>query len=326
MSTLQAKYRLATGSGYKSHIARIGHNSYDPLALQNKSNFPDLLLTRTDIPTDYQLLHDTSLFTINGLIYPSEMSEEKLYIPKATDNLLKSRSNHTGIHTFQTPLRRTAITPGMITPDGDFPLYKKAILTFPHEVETAFLSLAGYLVFEQPEFFYRVSPNSFVIRLDRLDYIDRLYELNRYRNIFDELQIENSPNNPSMLDADVVRSNVVVERFLSLFNSFLVEVPNYDLTVSRVYLEHSNVPGNFRTEVEPLLPLVSGRGKLTEYLSIKKNNHKYTVHTTDAYQNNLILSKLSTPMINRYNDHREPGRTYQLSQAFFLDIRLTPLD
>lgn len=316
------KYRLAISLGYKSNIAKIGGHSYDPSQLENKANYPDLEITRPGIPVDMSEVYSRCLFTINGFLYPSLHEGNSIYIPNATHNLLKSRSNQVGIISSPSHLVTTKIEPEMITTDGNIPLFKKAIITFPEEVDTCILSLAGYPVFEQPEFFYRVSPTSFVLRLDRLDYVDRLYELNRYTNIFDDLGVENSINNPSMLDGNMIRSNLIVERFLSLHNSFIVEFPGRLLEPKRIYLEHSNVPGNFRTEVEPVLPMVGGKGKFIEYMSSKKNSIKYTIHTTDAYTNNHLYSKFTRDKLSMYNDHREPGRTYYLSQGFFLDVKV----
>ena len=318
-------YKLATVAGYKSNIVKMGQESYDPLAYYYKGNFPDVELTRPNTDTDLKLLHNKTLITVNGFIYPTAYSDRRLYIPNATTSMLKSKLNSIGILSFNKhskPLNKITITADMITPEAPTGLFEKAIITFDRPIGNAFLVLAGYMVFEQPEYFYRVSDRSFVVRLDKLNYIERLYELSYYRNIFDELGIEVSPNNPFVMDALVARSDPVITKLLTLFNTFLVEVPDASLTRRKIYLEHSHVPGNFRTELEPSLPLVSGYGKLSEYTVKKNNDTKYTVYINDGYMNKFLFSKLSTSEINIYNNHRVPGNPYELSPAFFLELTL----
>lgn len=323
MEPIDVVYKLGVQAGYKFNIAKQGQHTCDPISYYNKANFPDVEITRPGTSTDLDLLDKKCLLTVNGYIYPTSVSENRLYIPKATEALLKSKSNNIGILSFnslETELVKTKITQEQITGESPTPLYQKAILTFDRPIDTAFLVMAGYCVFEQPEFFYRVSDRSFVLRLDRLNFVDKLYELSRYRAIFEELGIPVSPNGQDVIDATVVRSDETVLKFLTLFNSFLVEIPGYSLTRKKIYLEHSNVPGNFRTELEPKYPVFAGCGKIVEYLTRQSNDTKYSVYTSDAYINHYLFSKASTGELNLYNAHRVVGKNYQLSECFFLKL------
>lgn len=319
------RYQLATTSGYKFNIVKIGDSVYDELAYYHKDNFPDLEITRPNTTTDLNKLHTKALMTVNGYVYNTHVIDNKLYIPNATTSMLKSRQNNVGILSFnslQNSLSKIKITESMISAEYPTTMFNKTIITFDRDIGYPILIIAGYMIFEHPEFFYRVSSNSFALRLDRLNYIEKLYELNRYRNIFDELGVPISPNNPSVIDGEVARSDLTIIKLLSTFNSFLVEVPVTSLTTNKIYLEHSNLPGNFRTEVEPNLPLFVGYGKLTEYTKRKNNDVKYNLYTCDAYYNNHLLTKLPPEEVKLYNDHRRPGNTYTLSPGFFLDINL----
>ena len=324
---LRATYRLAIAAGYKFDIAKIGHNSYDELAYYNKANFPDVLVTRPSAKdSDLSLLHTKCLMTVNGHIYPTVYTDGKLYIPNATTAMLHSRENNIGIISFNkltSPLKKTTITADMVTPESGLTMFEKTIITFPHEVGSPILVIAGYMVFEHPEFFYRVSADSFALRLDRLSTIEKLYEAQRSRDLLKELDIPVSPNDPSVIDGVVARSDMTVVKLLTLFNSFLVEVPCSNLETKKIYLEHSNVPGNFRTEREPDLPIIVGYGKVAEYHKRKNNETKHTVYISDAYYNNHLFSHMPPEQINVYNDHRLPGTTYRLSEAFFLEISFT---
>lgn len=328
MDTISVNYKLGVQAGYKANICKIGKEAYDTLSYYHKEQFPDIEITRPNTQTDLDLLDKKCLMTVNGYVYPTEMLNGRLYIPKATTSMLKSRNNQVGLLSFNSlpvNLVKHKITVDMVTPDTPTALYEKALITFDKPIGSAFLVMAGYLVFEQAEFFYRVSDRSFALRLDRLNYIERLYEINRYRNIFDELGVPVSPNNSSVVDANMVRSDSVISKFLSLFNSFLVEIPGHYINTRKIFLEHSNIPGSFRTELKPTMPIFAGHGKLVEYINRKSNDTKYSVYTSDAYINNYLFSKLPENEIALYNGHRIIGNKYQLSQAFFLEIQCSKI-
>lgn len=323
MSTIPFNYKLASDAGYKMEITKIGEFQYDDLAYYHKENFPDVKITRPGIPTSLETLHTHCLMTVNGYIHLTSYLEDTLYVNKATSSMLKSRSNHIGILSFSqltSPLTKISITDDMITSEVNVPLYEKAIITFTEEVNYPILVIAGYMIFEEPEFFYRVSSTSFVLRLDRLNYIQKLYELSRQVNIFNELEIPVSPNNSTVVDAAVTRSDVVIRRFLTRHNSFLVDLPVTSLNVSKTYLERTSVPGNYRFLKQPTSVVIGGYGKIIEYTSRQNNDKTYTIYTRDAYYDNHVLNKMSTEAIGLYNDHREVGSTYRLSPGFFLNL------
>lgn len=329
MTQKQFNYQLANTAGYKFNICKIGFNNYDELAYYHKDNFPDVEVTRPGTFTDMADIHNKCLMSVNGYIYPTELIDDRLFIANATKSMLKSRANHVGLISFNSltsNLIKKPINISMVTPESPFTLYQKAIITFDEAIDTPILVICGYMVFEDPEVFYRVSDRSFALRLDRLNYIEKLYELNRCRDIFDELNIPTSINNPSVIDAGVARSDAAIISFLTSFNSFLVSVPIGGLELKRIFLEHSNVPGNFRTEIEPISPILVGYGKIGEYFKKKNNDTKWTVYLDDAYYNQHLVSNHSFTDIQLYNDHRVVGSTYRLTQAYFLSMaEQTPL-
>ncbi len=323
MTEKHFNYQLANTSGYKFNICKIGFNNYDELAYYHKDNFPDMEVTRPNTFTDMDLLHNKCLMSVNGYVYPTQFVDGRLYIPNATKTMLKARTNHVGILSFNklnSNIVKLPINISMVTPEAPYTLYEKAIITFDQPIQTPILVICGYMVFESPEFFYRVSDRSFALRLDRLNYIEKLYELNHCRDIFEELNIPISINNPSLIDAGVARSDAAIISFLTSFNSFLVDLPIDNLTLNKIYLEHSTVPGNFRTEIDPTMPILVGYGKLGEYFKKKTNDTKFTVYLDDAYYNQHLISNGSFTDIKLYNDHRLVGSTYRLTRAYFLDM------
>lgn len=318
-------YVLATRAGYRVSLSDYDANVYDDEAYFNKGNFPDLELTRPSISSDLSLIDSHCLVTVNGYIHPTKYLNERLYVPDGGKSLLISKENQVGILSFNNlskPLNKLDVSSAMITADPNLPLFDKMTITFEREIGNCFLVLAGYMIFENEEIFYRVSPSSFVLRLDRINYIEKIYELRRQRKIFEELGMEEPVVNPGLMDATVIKSDITILMLMDLFNTFLVEIPCKSLTTTPIYLEHSNVPGNFRTELNPEYPIVVGYGKLTEYIKKKTNDAKYTVYTSDCHYDNYLFSKLPNGVVSLYNDHRIVGTTYRLTQAFFLRINI----
>lgn len=324
MATYHVKYRCANTSGYKFDLTDLDNTAYDKLAYYNKEDLPDVEITRPSTTTDLSVIDSRCLVTVNGYVYPTNYSGGRLFVPKATKCMLKSRINTIGITAFldlKRPIERLPIETSMITGEEGTPLYNKAIITFGREVGNVILVMCGYLIFEDTEFFYRVSNNSFVLRLDRLNYIERLYEVEHQRDIFKELAIPVSPNNSSMIDAEIATSDEVVAKFLTLFNSYLLEIPCSELSVAKRYMDYSSIPGSFRTSLTPDMPVFLGYGKIGEYIHVSRCEDKHTLYFSDTHYNNYIYLGGSSSEIKKVaNDHRKVGDTYRISSAFFLDI------
>lgn len=217
-------------------------------------------------------------------------------------------------------ITKIPITKTMISKDPPYTLYQRAIIQFPDTVYKPILILGGYMVFEDPNYFYRVADDTFVLKLELTPYIERLYETQRYTDIFKQLNIQVSQNNPSAIDAQQSTNDDTITSYLTLTNSFLIDTGVQSLSVNKIFLERSNVPNNFRTQILPNMPLVVGYGKISEYTYRQNIDTMYTVYTTDSYYNNHLLSYLDPSDIKIYNDHRDPRTTYYLSPAFFLSV------
>lgn len=318
-------YQLAESANYCFNIAKIGKHQYDQLSYYFKEDFPDVQIQRRNANLDIDKLQASFLWTVNGYVHAAVTDTDHLYIAEATKSMLRSRANKIGMLNFSalTPtLKKIAIRPEQITLDTNTPAYEKVFITFDEPVVSPILVMAGYLVFEHPEFFYRISDQTFALRLNRLSYMEKLYELTRYRDIFQDLGVEVSASNPTHVNADEVRSEATIRKFLSLGNSFLIDTGNpQGLVVDPLYLEHSNIPGAFRTHKPPSLPMFVGYGKLTEYHKQEINGQRYSVTSQDHIYNNYLFSAKNPYFNQTYTDHRVPGATYKLSNAFFLDIR-----
>lgn len=321
-------YQLASGANYRFDICKMGRHEYDQLAYYFKENFPDVKVTRKQASMDADRLEAQFLWTVNGYVYNTVRDGDDLYIPGAVDGMLRSRCNKVGMLNLSglgERIKKLSITAEQVNTDVNISAYEKVFISFDTPVVSPILVMAGYLIFESPEFFYRISDSTFVLHLHRLNYMEKLYELTKYRDIFRDLGVPVSPNNESQVNTEDVRSTETIKKFLSLANSFVVDTgsPN-GLKLDKLYLEHSSVPGSFFTHKLPLLPMFVGYGKLTEYHKSRVNDRRWVVYSQDSVYHNYLFSAINHHLIKTYNAHRTPHATYRLSNAFFLDIQPNP--
>lgn len=325
MATANLKYQLATSAGYNAELSDAVFNRYTPNGLYGKSSYKDVVLTRPNVETDLELLHTNCLLTVNGFVHTTEYVGGKLFILNAAKSMLKSKQNHIGLLSFDDRsinLNKIKITDEMILNDQPKSLYNKTLINFNKEIGQFILVIAGYMFFIDYQSIYRTSPSSIAVRFDILSYIERLYQLNKYRDIFTDLGISVRPNTANLIDPDQAESDAIIKKLLTLENSFLVEVPVSSMAVKKIYLEHSTIPSTFRTTHKPDLPLFCNYGKMLEYNKRKLANDRYTVSTLDARYNNYLLSQHNN-LSRVYTDQRLVGDTHRLAEGYFLNVTAT---
>jgi len=324
-TTFEVRYQDAMYSGYKFDIGVAGSNLYDNVNLIDKVNLPDVRIYRNSSSQNSQILQNKALITVNGYVHKTVVIDNKLWILNATKSMLKSRKNHIGIISYYLSpnnLIKYDITSSNCSTDPNTPLYNRVYLTFPNEIKTPLLILNGYMQFEEPGTFYRIGPNSFVLILANLPYIERLIEASRYSDILRELNLSYNPNIPDLININEAKSDVTILKYLTAYNSFMVDLNVDSITNTKIYLNSTRIPNTYLFDQEPVYPLISGYGKLVEYWK-RKDAVRCSLITTDSYYDNLLFSKYSIQDLTIINDRRNPNRTYRLSNAYLLKTQCT---
>jgi hypothetical protein len=307
-------------SGYKFDIGIAGSNLYDNVSLIDKVNLPDVHLYRNVASQNPQLLQNKALISVNGYIHKTRVVDNKLWVLNATRSMLKSRKNHIGILSYYLSpnnLIKYDITEDTCVPDTNLTLYNRVYLTFPNDIKTPLLILNGYMQFEEPGVFYRIAPNSFVLILSQLPYIERLIEANKYSDILKDMNLTYNPSIPDLININDAKSDAAVLKYLTAYNSFMVDLNVDTISNTKIYLNSTRLPNTYLFDQEPIYPLISGYGKMIEYWK-KKDAVRYRLTTTDNYYDNLLFSKYSNQDLVVINDRRDPNRTYRLSNAYLL--------
>lgn len=322
MAQKEVLYQDAIYSGYKADIGIAGVNLYDEIARWDKEILPDIHLFRPNVTTDYSLIQNKALVTINGYVHQTKLIDDKLWVMGATESMLKSKVNHIGLLSFSrnaNNLLKYEILPNNISSDVGHSLYEKLFITFEQDITYPILILAGYLILPDPQFFYRVSPKTFALSIDKLNYIDKLYELYRYRDIFKNLDLTVNPNLNDIINVNEAISDSTITKFMTLNNTFLVDANVNNITQDKIYLHQSTLAGSYLYDTEPLYPVVAGMGKFVEYWK-RMYDGKYILRTTDSYYNNLLFSRLPKEDVTYFNNVRDPLNTYRLSNAYMLKL------
>lgn len=331
--TYIAKYTPAHISGYHYEIGERGRNLLDPSALKDKHGFRDVTMTRPGYRTDIECLDKNALITINGFVHDTGMFDGRFYVLNAVPALLKSSSNHIGIidlYGAGVDLDKRPITAEMISSEENQDLYRKAIITFDEPVDGCILVLSGYLIEENDETFRRVSDRSFILTLEKLDFITRFYELDSQYDIFEDMGIERSPVNDKLVSTSELLSDETILKFLTRQNTFLVNLKDRYVNFHTKSLAPSPNPVLYRTNHSPEFPIVGGAGKLIEYRGIKTSEFvapdgkvsTYSIMTTDAVYNNLVSNYAPSGSATLTNNHRLMGDRYKASRLNFLMIEV----
>lgn len=321
---IDASYALLSRVGYRADVAKIGHPT--PTSTDDKLDYPDLLITRTNGSVDYKRMHTNCLLTINGIIQPTVYDDGNLYIPNATDKLIVSRNTHIGMISFYNHPRiinKHFIDSGMISGRSNTPLYERVYVTFPLEsgVGNFVFILAGYMLFEESDFIFRSSHNKVCICPKRLNIKRKIIELSRYTNIFKDIGLEDHTHT-NLLNEDDITDEVII-KLLTLPNTFLMNFSGGSISGERKYVEYTSIPGLARTEHDVTLPLRSSDGRFLEYSKQKGAGNKYNLSIADPYYSNYIFSQLSEMDTSVINAARDPNYKQMLLSAYFLRITVT---
>lgn len=312
------KYYEAIRCNYKAKLGLAGMDV--PEGYPDDEKY-DLELYRPKYTTDLSLLERTSLITVNGYVHDTVFNNNKLFIKDAGKTIKRSNFNHIGILSFLDVgniTRNKLKNLEVVTPiDGT-----KSKVYFSVDTDltskSVILVLGGYLVFPDNDIFWSNGDNSFVVDMNRIPYLERLYEANNYLDL-SSLGLSVSSLDTDLINITEVNSEVILKNYFSLSNSFLLTVEIDKIVTNKVFIRHSNLPGKLTAYQEPILPLIVNYGKMAEYW--KTCDHGYwDISIVDTFYRNFILSHQQFDSLVNVTDMLLPNLPYYNSHGYFLEI------
>lgn len=326
IETKEARYLNALQGSYRIDRCRIGFPT--PVNYPT-SDLPDLKLTRPDMDTDMSLLHTHGLMSVNGFYHRTDTDNNEAYIRDGAKTLLKTYENHVGLFSFldlcaveQVPIQEHQIFSPI---DGD-PLRTRININLERNLEnkTVLMVLGGYLVLPEDQVFWQTGDSIFTLDLNRLPYIERLFE----SNAFIDLSEMNIPHPSSQMGDDVALidelwSDEKIIKYLTLSQTFMVVLDIPRIEVDRTFVRSSGVAGALTTYQKPQLPLIMGHGRQVEYWRREERPYWSIMVKDPLYRNYILTQKLheSVQVINNHLDNVEP---FQFGRGFLLRISGQP--
>lgn len=317
-----AKYADVYQQNYKLSVGKMGMNY--PVGYP-VSELPDLKLRHRDLNVSSQVLQDHCLTTVNGIIHNSAKqtdNDNDLWITDGANSLLKNSVSHVGLLSFLDigKIKRYRIDKINIQPSEPGTSLSNGIyFTIPEDIgnKSFFLVLGGYLVFPQSQVFWRLNTNFFALKLQRLPYIDRVYELARLSSI--KALEAGATNIEGILNNSLLWSDNVIKNYMTMSQSFLVTVETESLKTEKINIRHTTVPGRFSVQNWPVDPLIVGHGRLAEYW-VERKDREFQLSIKDPFAGQYILRK--TPDTSNTNVTPDPDiqKPYQHMSGFFLQI------
>ena len=287
-----AKYEDAVRVGYKVGVVKAGVNTPNRYPVADKH---DLSITRPGYTTDLSLLHKYCLVSVNGYYHATDTDGHNAIVYLGADTMRKSNSNQMGLLSFIDvgELQKLPITPVMIANTAPLSTIINITTTAVLDGLSYILVLGGYLVFPEAGVFWRSSEHGFSLDITKIPYLERLLESNLFMDL-SSLGLAMDP-----LDAGLAYSDVILTKYLTLSQSFLVLVNSPGMAVERTGIKNCKSPGKFITYNDPKTILVVGHGKVAEYWKVQEDR-QWSMTVVDSYYRNFILSEQPV----RYN---EPG-------------------
>lgn len=315
ISTRYLKYRDAFHAGYK---IKAVHPTAHPDAVLRKDQTPWAFLTRDN--TDYKMLYENCLFTVNGFFHMTDYSSSGLYVVDAMKSAKIANQNTIGIYSFR-ELGKIEIIPikeEMVQRQHpDIPLKTRIYLDIGKDIgkKVPGIVIGGYLHFFDEKIYHMVSERVMCIEFLNYRFLDRFYESGRFIDL-STLPVERGRLNDTQILLDSLFSDDCIKAYFQLPQSFVVLLDAEDLFTEHVGLEAPNMPGMFVTGIKPELPLVGGYGRMLDYW-FTYEDRKYSITCSDDRIDMRQYNTTNWFQLLSVADHRLPEEPVKKGNAFF---------
>ncbi|MDR3392331.1 MAG: hypothetical protein P4L77_11415 [Sulfuriferula sp.] len=316
LKTTYAKYNDAWRAGYT--ITPVPPNASPdlPLPIADKTW---LKLTQTGV--DFDLFNKSCMVSVNGYWHYMAADSTGAYIRDGMVSNTLSNEATCGIWNLGNlgSLQYIDITPSMVYKQNSANNLSDGVyinLGVPIAGKTVLLVIGGYLSVLDPSTFFQVGDTSIKIDWDNFPYFDRFYE-SRGTIDMSSLGLLTTQNNDSQVSTADLLSDRAITAYCSLSQSFVVLLDNTEVFVDHKDVRPLKVPGTYISYIDPWYPLVTGRGKVSEYWSTYETGQwgltviggkidLRTYYTTDPKQLNSLAAQ------------RIPDTPFRISPAQFL--------
>lgn len=260
----KAIFNDAFRAGYDiQRVSDTGHPSNDVPSDMRK----DLLLSR--FATDYQLLNNNVVVTVNGLLHPSiNDTTYGLRVFKGGESVLHSGKNLIGLYSFRAlgGITQVPINDGDISSTGgNFTSGFYINLNRDLRGKTLLLSIGGYLHY--PDDVYKVvNAETGLVKIypPKINIFGRLFESRSLINL-ESLPLVGHPQDHNAINPLEVWTEAFWRAYFTIPQTFALVVNGSDTYLNRIALDKAQLDGVCYSYVEPIFPIMLGTNRIREY-------------------------------------------------------------
>lgn len=314
------KYNHAIAAGYHAQLDKAGYVLPENAAIELKT---DVKLTRPEIDTDFEMLYDYCLFSVNGMMHRSDYDGKNVFITEAGKSCMLADNNQIGIYSFRdvSKLDVLDITDDMITVPATFQaLQERIAITLPPEksIKSFFLVIGGYMVLPHAQSCWVGNDRTIYLDIKQLSMLERVLESRKLIDL-EPLGLSKSSVNPDAVNVQELYSDTVIRKWLTLSQSFIVLLDTDNLFFDRRYLRQMRAPGIFTAYQKPEYPLVLDQGRLGEYWRIEEDRY-WSVTLTDSFRKNYQHRRELRTHLQDVDGALAFDVPFYFSQAYLLEM------
>lgn len=314
------KYNHAAAAGYNLKLAKIGYTLPEDAPVDTKT---DIRLTRPGVETDFKMLYDYCLFSVNGMVHRADYDGEYTYIREGGKSCQIADNNQVGIYSFRDIAKPdiVPITDSMLSvPQGFTALRDRVRIKLPQgkKIKSFFLVIGGYIVMPHANSCWVINDESIEVDVKLLSILERILESKKLIDL-SSLELSVNTANPEAVDVEEIFSDRVIRNWMTLEQSFVVLLDTDTFFHNRIYLRQMRAPGIITAYSKPEYPLVLGQGRLGEYWRIKEDRY-WSVTLTDSFRKNYQFRREFTGRLKTVDNALAFDTPFYLSQAYLLEI------
>ena len=313
----QVQYKHAIRAGYNVQLTDITRLNDTSIA---NIDLPDLALTRAN--TDYTLMYQTCLATVNGYVHQCDAGANGFYIKDGAVSGRLANQNDVGIYSFNDvgPLTIVPITTDMIyTPNPGDTLESGAYIRLPQSMgsKIPMVVIGGYL-HVLDEVYSVIADNVIKINLLRFNLVQRYIESRDYIDL-SSIVLTKSQVAPGAFIQSELLSDANIRNYLALTQSFIVLVDTPHLYSSVTYPGESDLPGRCEYHIYPTTPMRGNLGRLVEYWC-RAEHYRYLLCYVPHHRKRFHLETTSYETQALFDDGQDTIKPVDRERITLLEI------
>lgn len=316
-----AKYSDIFDAGYTVELAPEVLAADTPLT---EADLKDLRVTKTDV--DYQLLFDSCLATVNGLLHLTDFDTQSFVVRKGGESVVRSNQNQVGLISFREigKITLVPITAEMIyNPDPLHTLAETLYLTLPEGYDLSskavMLSLVGHLHVLGAGY-QVVGDREIKVDMGKVPLAERYFTAKDLINLDSvDATLNLSADKAGTVGYTDFYDDATLKAFLTLPQSFIILIDTPTLYVERHKLEYTGLPGRYLAREQPKFPLYLNDGRLPEYVAVPESG-LWSIAIESNFATRYAFAKRDNKVEGAFNGARDSVFPVYYTQGFFLEI------